>query len=66
MKKFDGVFRQSYLMGLIDKCNPAILNSTVRVYMQKVLVPILNSARRYQLNFSGPLYTSRSSEKILI
>lgn len=66
LKKFDGVFRQSYLMGLIDKCNPAILNSTVRVYMQKVLVPILNSARRYQLNFSGPLYTSRSSEKILI
>ena len=65
LKKFDGVFRQSKLLGLIDNCNPAILNSTIRVYMQKILVPIVDTARRYQLNFSGPLYTIRSNENIL-
>lgn len=65
LKKFDGVFRQSKLMGLIDKCNPAILNSTIRVYMQKELIPVLNTARRYQLNFSGPLYTNRSNENVI-
>ena len=65
LKQFDGVFRQSKLSRLIDTCNPSILNTTCRVFMKKRFNPILNSARRYQINFAGPLYSTRSNEKIL-
>lgn len=66
LQQFDGVFRHSKLTRLIDTCDPSILNSTVRVYMTKRLVPIIDTPRRYDIVFSSPLYTTRSDEKILI
>lgn len=65
LKKFDGVFRHSKLSRLIDAADPSILNSTVRVYMQKRLVPTIGSAQKYTLTFSSPLYASDSNEKVL-
>lgn len=65
LKKFDGVFRHSKLSRLIDTCEPSILNSTVRVYMQKRFVPEIGSALKYTLTFSSPLYTSGSTEKVI-
>lgn len=65
LQQFDGVFRHSKLTRLIDACDPSILNSTVRVYMTKRLVPILNTPRLYNIQFSSPLYTTRSNEKVL-
>lgn len=65
LKKFDGVFRHSKLSRLIDSADPAILNSTIRVYMQKRFVPEIGTAKKYALTFSSPLYVSNSNEKIL-
>lgn len=65
LKRFDGVFRHSKLSRLIDAADPAILNSTVRVYMQKRFVPEIGTAKKYTLNFSAPLYTSGSTEKVI-
>jgi hypothetical protein len=65
LQQFDGVFRHSRLTRLIDTCDPSILNSTVRVFMTKHLSPIIDTPRRYDINFSSPLYTTRSNEKIL-
>ena len=65
LKQFDGVFRQSRLLGLIDNCDPSILNSTARVYMQKRFVPTIGISQKYELEFSSPLYTTRSTEEII-
>lgn len=65
LKQFDGVFRYSRLLRLIDTSDPSILNSVARLYMQKMLVPYLNTLSKYELQFSAPLYTTRSNEKII-
>ena len=65
LKKFDGVFRHSKLSRLIDAADPSILNSTIRVYMQKRFVPVIGATQKYTLTFSSPLYTSNSNEKII-
>lgn len=65
LKRFDGVFRHSKLSRLIDAADPSILNSTVRVYMQKRFVPEIGVSKKYTLNFSAPLYSSGSNEKII-
>lgn len=65
LKKFDGVFRHSNLMGLIDNCDPSILNTTIRVYMQKRFVPNIGTAQKYEIEFSAPLYASTSNERVI-
>lgn len=65
LKKFDGVFRLSKLTRLIDTCEPSILNSTIRVYMQKRFVPALSASKRYQLNYSSAIYTAKLNENII-
>ena len=65
LQQFDGVFRNSKLTRLIDACDPSILNSTVRVFMVKRLVPILNTPRLYTIQFSSPLYFTRSNDKVI-
>lgn len=61
LEKFDGVFRHSKLLGLIDRSDTGILNSTIRVYMEKRLVPVLNVKKRYELQFSGPILGTRNN-----
>ena len=53
LKKFDGVFRHSQLLGEIDNADAAILNSTVNVGIQKRLVPTLNEAKKYVLDYNN-------------
>lgn len=65
LKKFDGVFRASKLQRLIDTCDPSILNSTIRVYMQKRFTPVVNSTQTYTVEFSSPIYSSDSNETVL-
>jgi hypothetical protein len=65
LKKFDGVFRHSALLGAIDNADPSILNSNMRVYMQKRLVPNIGVSQKYELNFSSPIYTTTSNESII-
>lgn len=61
LKKFDGVYRQSKLLGLIDKSDTGILSSTIRVYMQKRIVPTIDVAKRYEMKFSAPIFAVRSN-----
>mgnify|MGYP003341634971 CR=1 FL=1 len=61
LKKFDGVYRHSKLLGLIDKTDVGILSSTIRLYMQKRLTPILDITKRYELKYSAPIFSVRSN-----
>ena len=65
LKRFDGVFRHSNVLGQIDNSDPAIVNSTARVKMKKRFVPTVNTERRYELNFSSAFYTTNSNEQIM-
>ena len=65
LQQFDGVFRNSKLTRLIDACDPSILNSTIRVFMVKRVVPVLNTPRLYTIQFSSPLYFTRSNDKVI-
>lgn len=61
LKKFDGVYRQSKLLGLVDKSDTGILSSTIRVYMQKRLTPTFDISKRYEMKFSAPIFPVRSN-----
>lgn len=54
LKKFDGVFRASQVTTAVDATNPAILNTIMRVNVQKRLTPTIGSALKYELSFSSP------------
>lgn len=58
LKKFDGVFRASQVTTQIDATNPAILNTIMRVNVQKRLYPTIGTAKKYELEFSSPLSTN--------
>jgi hypothetical protein len=59
LKKFDGVFRHSQLTRIVDQSDPSILNSIVRVTMQKRFVPNIGTPQKYTLEFSSPLCSIR-------
>jgi hypothetical protein len=65
LKKFDGVYRHSKLLRTIDASDASILNSFVRVYMQKRFTPILGVTKRYELAFSSPIYSTNTTEKVI-
>lgn len=65
LRKFDGVLRYSALLGAIDTAEKSIVNSSVRVYMKKRFVPVINQFRRYELNFSSPIYDTQSTESVI-
>ena len=58
LKKFDGVFRASQVTTQIDATNPAILNTIMRVNVQKRLYPVIGTAQKYELEFSSPFSTN--------
>ena len=65
LKKFDGVYRHSKLLRLIDTADASILNSTVRVYMHKHFTPELNTTKRYEISFSSPIYDTSNTEQVI-
>jgi len=65
LKKFDGVFRQSQVLRLIDDTDQGILNSTIRIKMHKHLFPIAGVVSSYNIKFSAPMYLSDSDESII-
>ena len=58
LKKFDGVFRASQVTTQVDATNPAILNTIMRVNVQKRLYPVIGTAQKYELEFSSPFSTN--------
>jgi hypothetical protein len=65
LKKFDGVFRQSRVLRLIDDTDQGILNSTIRIKMHKHIFPIAGVTSSYNIKFSSPMYLSDSDESII-
>jgi len=65
LKKFDGVFRQSQVLRLIDDTDQGILNSTIRLKMHKHIFPIAGVVSSYNIKFSAPMYLSDSDESII-
>ena len=65
LEKFDGVFRHSKLLRLIDDTDQGILNSVVRVKMHKHLNPQSGITTDYTLKFSSPIYITDSDEETL-
>ena len=58
LQRFDGVFRYSQLLRVIDASDPSILNSSARVYMYKDIVPSNNSNNFFNLEYSSPIYST--------
>ena len=52
LKEFNGVFRHSKLLGLIDDTDTAILNNTTTVTMGKFFTPVSGSSS-YDINFNN-------------
>ena len=67
LNKFDGVFRHSQLLKLIDNSDPAIQNSTVRPFMFMNITPsTTNGANNFDLKFTSPFYQSGDSTKFIL
>ena len=67
LNKFDGVFRHSQLLKLIDSADPSILNSTIRPYMYKNIVAgTTDTDNVFNISFASPLYESGDSSNFLI
>jgi len=57
LNKFDGVFRHSELLGLIDNSDPAITSTTVRPYMFKsVSASNVKANNNFTLTFVGTFF----------
>jgi hypothetical protein len=65
LEKFDGVFRQSKVLRLIDDVDQGILNSTIRIKLHKHIFPISGLTSSYNMQFSAPIYISDSDESVL-
>lgn len=72
LRQFDGVFRASRLLSVVDNSDPSILNSTVRVKMFKTITTRAGQADNYfLLNYSGVIksaegVSSLDSEPLII
>ena len=66
LKKFDGVFRHSQLLGEIDNADASILNSTVNVGIQKRLSPTLGTAKKYTLDYNNGFFTNIGAAQSII
>ncbi len=65
LKRFDGVFRYSTVLNIIDNADLSILNSFARVYMKKRFVPTLGAEPKYELIFASPILKTTSNSPII-
>jgi hypothetical protein len=62
LQVFDGVFRHSKLLRLIDTSDASFMNSTVTVLIRRKLIVKYNVSAEYILNVINPLYNSGVAE----
>jgi hypothetical protein len=65
LKRFDGVFRYSTVLNIIDNADLSILNSFARVYMKKRFIPLLGEEHKYVLTYASPILKSTSNSPII-
>jgi len=67
LNKFDGVFRYSQLLTLIDSADRSILNSIIRPYMFKYITGGTDPNKNgFELTFASPIFESGASTDFTI
>ena len=56
LEQFEGLFRHSKLLGLIDNTDTSITSSAVNVTMGHLFTPTLNASTAYTINFNNAFY----------
>ena len=56
LQKFDGIFRYSKLLGLIDNTDTSIVSNITTIKIRKTFTPTLSSSTRYDIYFRNALY----------
>ena len=60
LNRFDGVFRHSELLSLIDNADPAITSSTVRPFLFKTITPSVSKLNNdFTLTFAGNFFITK-------
>ena len=60
LSKFDGVFRYSKLLALIDATDISIISNTTTVRLRKSFTPTLNTSSTYNVYFRNAIYNPHS------
>ena len=60
LQKFDGIFRHSYVTGLVDDVDESILSNITTVKLSQNITPTLNSSTKYELEFNNAIYNPHS------
>ena len=63
---FDGVFRYSKVMGIIDNVDSSILSNITTVKMRKSFTPTLNSSTKYDVYFRNAIYNPHSGHESVL
>jgi hypothetical protein len=56
LQRFDGVFRYSKILGLIDNTDTSIVSNTTIIKIRKTFTPTLNSSLRYDIYFRNAIF----------
>jgi hypothetical protein len=56
LQKFDGIFRYSKLLGLIDNTDTSIISNITTIKIKKTFTPTLSSSTKYNIYFRNALY----------
>ena len=60
LQRFDGVFRYSKLIGLIDSADDSIVSNITTIKMRKSFTPTLSTSSRYDVYFRNAFYNPHS------
>ena len=63
---FDGVFRYSKLMGIIDNVDNSILSNITTVKIRKNFTPTLSSSTKYDIYFRNAIYNPHSGHESVL
>lgn len=56
LQRFDGIFRYSKVVGLVDNTDTSIISNITTIKIKKELKPVLNSSQKYNIYFRNGLY----------
>ena len=60
LEQFDGLFRYSKVLGIIDSSDTSILSNSTNITMAKFFTPILTASTAYYVYFNNALYYPHS------
>lgn len=63
LQKFDGIFRYSKLLRLIDDTDSSILSNITTVRMRKSFTPTIGSSTKYNIYFRNAIYNPEEGHK---